>query len=822
MKSEIRNSKSEIRPFFRRWHFWAVLGLTLLAGAMRFYDLTRPRLWLDEAATFGRVSGTFEELMKVLRDDGFPPLHYVVYWWLGQRVTLDPFWMRLIPALAGTLMVPVIYFLGRQLVSRPAALLAAAFACCSAYSLAYSRDAKMYMHTWFFLALSVACLLYWLRHRGLVGWLCWVGWIVAASVAGMLQVMALIVVALSPLFLLSRRPHWRDPLLFVLGLAAIVAWPTWYYYYSSNRYIARTGIVPMTTTQPADEEKPRPADWERSGLQWIEPFNKGIGTPELVLNSATGYLAGGQWPRAAQDPWGFDPKAPDWYANTCVVVMSVMLGLLALGALPWRRANACRPLECGGNDAALAFRGASAALPQAKAVSRPPQSKTVATADAPLAPVDSTAADSRETYELATSPALRPGTRTSHPQVPSPSSQASGVATLSLPGAGERGPQPWWRTLLWLSAWLILPTYGVFYIRSTPDFVSPVYWLQSAWALLGWGWLAAGAGMVIAAGVMTRWRLVAQVIALALWLLVCFSIIAAVHAAGYGWFGTWLIWLADPRLLWPLAVLGPAVLYNFAAPTPRQRNIKLIQLLAVAALLWLICLGLYEVWQSIYQSRSPKDPWASIWMPRYLGIVWPAVAVAVGALIMRLPSWPLRTVAIVFVLGANLTNGLARLIVNPEPPHHLFARDIVAAHDAADTLRLGLQTLDRSSEHGWWWRDAEDLDYYVCITAGIKPSPEDFRVKRPFRRTYHFPLRPTAPLALGNRAARAKGVQRVILWQRFASGHQFDPEERDVLLAALGKDWRRVDNQSFATYQFWTWRSGPVFQRLEYERAAAP
>ncbi|MEX0774404.1 MAG: carbon starvation protein A [Phycisphaeraceae bacterium] len=37
-------------------------------------------------------------------------------------------------------------------------------------------------------------------------------------------------------------------------------------------------------------------------------------------------------------------------------------------------------LECGGNDAALAARGASAAPPQAKAVSRPPQSKMAATA----------------------------------------------------------------------------------------------------------------------------------------------------------------------------------------------------------------------------------------------------------------------------------------------------------------------------------------------------------------------------------------------------------------------------------------------------------
>src|SRR5437868_7876688 len=87
--------------------------------------------------------------------------------------------MRFVPALAGTLMAPAMYFLAIHLVDRKRALLAALFAATSAYLLVYSRDAKMYSHFWLMCTLSVACLLWWLRVRTRVAWLCWI----ASSIA---------------------------------------------------------------------------------------------------------------------------------------------------------------------------------------------------------------------------------------------------------------------------------------------------------------------------------------------------------------------------------------------------------------------------------------------------------------------------------------------------------------------------------------------------------------------------------------------------------------------------------------------------------------
>src|SRR5207237_8682941 len=89
-------------------------------------------------------------------------------------VHMTPIVMRFIPALAGTLMIPAMYFLAVQIISRRAALVCALFTACSAYMLVYSRDAKMYMHFWLCCTLSVACLLWWLRVRTRISWLCWV------------------------------------------------------------------------------------------------------------------------------------------------------------------------------------------------------------------------------------------------------------------------------------------------------------------------------------------------------------------------------------------------------------------------------------------------------------------------------------------------------------------------------------------------------------------------------------------------------------------------------------------------------------------------
>src|SRR5262249_27349789 len=53
--------------------------------------------------------------------------------------------------------------------------------------------------------------------------------------------------------------------------------------------------------------------------------------------------------------------------------------------------------------------------------------------------------------------------------------------------------------------------------------------------------------------------------------------------------------------------------------------------------------------------------WSSIWQPRYLGMLWPAVAIAACAVLMRLPTRPLRWSAIGLLLAMNIAQATARI-----------------------------------------------------------------------------------------------------------------------------------------------------------------
>src|SRR3954470_13068350 len=171
----VARSPDPAQPLVVRYRLLIVLLLTVAAGALRFAALDRPPLWGDEALTYSRVIGSFGEMLDILRSDGFTPLHYEIYWWLqhgmpvgpslhlAPHLVLTPKVMRIVPALCGTLMVPAMYFAAVQLVRVPVALLAAAYAAVSAYLMAYSHDAKMYVQTWLFVVLNLGCAWWWLR-----------------------------------------------------------------------------------------------------------------------------------------------------------------------------------------------------------------------------------------------------------------------------------------------------------------------------------------------------------------------------------------------------------------------------------------------------------------------------------------------------------------------------------------------------------------------------------------------------------------------------------------------------------------------------------
>jgi dolichyl-phosphate-mannose--protein O-mannosyl transferase len=84
----------------------------------------------------GGFAGTLGELLDTLKNDAFMPLHYELLNWIRQGfplgfgfkicaggILLTPTAMRFVPALSGTLMTPVMYFLARQMFNRRTAII---------------------------------------------------------------------------------------------------------------------------------------------------------------------------------------------------------------------------------------------------------------------------------------------------------------------------------------------------------------------------------------------------------------------------------------------------------------------------------------------------------------------------------------------------------------------------------------------------------------------------------------------------------------------------------------------------------------------------
>jgi mannosyltransferase len=99
---------------------WPALGaLILLAALVRFATLRTQSIWFDEAATWQLVRLPFGDLLHhVARQESSPPLFYVLEWGWTHVFGTRAGGLRSLPALAGTLTVPVAYALGARIAAR--------------------------------------------------------------------------------------------------------------------------------------------------------------------------------------------------------------------------------------------------------------------------------------------------------------------------------------------------------------------------------------------------------------------------------------------------------------------------------------------------------------------------------------------------------------------------------------------------------------------------------------------------------------------------------------------------------------------------------
>jgi uncharacterized membrane protein len=293
-----------------------LLGVTALAGVFRFALLDRPPFWNDEARTYMRICGTYDEMLRFLRVDGFGPLHYELDWLLAQRFKMTPFVMRLSPAVTGTLLVPAMYLLAFELLGRRVARLTAVLTACSAFFMAYSRDAKMYMPLWFFMTLHVGCLLWWMRTGRSTAWLACVA---AGCAAVGIHVTGLIVLPLDLLIgMTGANFTWQRGVLLIIAVLLIAAGPIGY-----------------TAAFNRMDERIDQAGWGATGIDWVSGRTDGHDGAALTADAASGYLFAFSWLD--------EQKVRVITPPTIMACGAAMLALLAAAGtaalIPWRRAS---------------------------------------------------------------------------------------------------------------------------------------------------------------------------------------------------------------------------------------------------------------------------------------------------------------------------------------------------------------------------------------------------------------------------------------------------------------------------------------------------
>jgi hypothetical protein len=122
----------------------ALIGLTVLAGVLRYATLNTQSIWLDESATIILVRhGLWGTLSHLSASESAPPLYYVLAWAWTEVFGDGPLGFRSLSALIGTATVPVMYLAGRR-VSPRVGLWAAALTVVSPVMYYYSQEARAY------------------------------------------------------------------------------------------------------------------------------------------------------------------------------------------------------------------------------------------------------------------------------------------------------------------------------------------------------------------------------------------------------------------------------------------------------------------------------------------------------------------------------------------------------------------------------------------------------------------------------------------------------------------------------------------------------
>jgi len=147
--------QNNISSIFKNTYVQLLIVITIIGCFLRLYNLGTSSLWLDEASTVTfATAGSFWDIWNLTATvEPNPPLfHWVEYIMLS--FGNNEFILRFIPAILGTLTIPIMYFIGKEFIDENGGIIAATLCAISPFFIIYSQEARAYTMLLFFIALT--------------------------------------------------------------------------------------------------------------------------------------------------------------------------------------------------------------------------------------------------------------------------------------------------------------------------------------------------------------------------------------------------------------------------------------------------------------------------------------------------------------------------------------------------------------------------------------------------------------------------------------------------------------------------------------------
>jgi len=200
---------------------WMLAGITAIGVIARFASLGLQSYHHDEVITAARViPGSFTDMLgAVKRSESNPPLYYVLAWGWAKPFGTSEVGLRSLSALFGAATVPLGYWIGAELSSRRAGLIAAGLLAVNPMLIWYSQEARSYAVLVFFCAASLLFLARSLRTRSGSDLALWS---LSSALAISSHYFAVFAVAIEAVWLaVALRDRWRALLPALAGVALV-------------------------------------------------------------------------------------------------------------------------------------------------------------------------------------------------------------------------------------------------------------------------------------------------------------------------------------------------------------------------------------------------------------------------------------------------------------------------------------------------------------------------------------------------------------------------------------------------------------------------